>query len=217
MAGPAPNTKNWTARENVHRPKGLHVIVSGLVETSDTKHPVLIQGSTRKLKTLDLELTLEDSGQPAIVVKKPGKPGTEVLVWKEALFHTEVTANQYNDVDVRWAFHVIANVPVVDDREQQQHMAKLMQAVNAAHPAKKVAPKKPAKKKVPAKKAAPKKSKSAKTAKPKAVGGWAKGAKTAKKSVKKAAKKAAKKSTLKRFVRKLVKKLTPAKKGKKKR
>ena len=31
MAGPAPKTKDWSALENAHKPKGLHVIVNGLV------------------------------------------------------------------------------------------------------------------------------------------------------------------------------------------
>ena len=41
MAGPAPKTEKWTARENKHKPEGLHLLVNGNVEMGDEKAPVL--------------------------------------------------------------------------------------------------------------------------------------------------------------------------------
>jgi hypothetical protein len=195
MAGPAPKTRNWTALENAHKPKGLHVIVSGHVQVSNTdRRPVLTESPERNPRNLGLALTITD----------PEGAGLDVRCWKPAFFHKEVKANEYDSVTIRWNGSSIAQVPVFDDREHQQHMAKLTQAANAAHPAKKKAAPKKAVKKAAAKKAAPKKA--SKTKAPKAVGGWAKKAKK-----KTAKKKTAKKSGLRRLVGRLVKKFTPAK------
>jgi hypothetical protein len=199
MAGPAPKTKEWIARENKHKPKGLHVIVGGLVEVNDAdKTPVLKEGGVAIEQVLPLELTIVACKDPAIKVK----------VWKAASFHKEVTANQYEKVVVSWDGKQIAAFPVIDDTQHARQAAAATQALNATHQKapKKAAAKKAAPKK--AKKAAPKKTKKKAAGKKavtaravKAVGGWAKGVKKAlkramksgkKKPAKKAAKKAAK-------------------------
>ena len=222
MAGPAPKTRDWAARENVHKPKGLHLIVTGIVQVTNTnQEPHLAESAERNPRNLGLALTIE----------KTGEPGTDVSCWRQASFHKEVRANEYDSVTIRWGVTPIAQVPVVDDREHAQLQDKMMQAVNLKYgkaPAKKAPAKKAAAKpKAAAKKAAPEKvvEKVADTAGTvaKAVGGWAKGVKKTLKKVlksatggaKKAAKKGAKKSARK-AVKKSAKKLTrPAKKTKK--
>lgn len=207
MAGPAPKTRNWRARENAHKPKGLHIIVSGEVEVNATNTSPELAEAPHVGKTLPLDLTIvADSDDPLVAYK--GKP---VKVWKGASFHKTVSANQFERVSIRWDGKEIASIPVLDDREHGQHLAGITASANAKYG------KKPAK--PPAKKAAPKKAAAAKK-KPKSVGGWAKpkkAKKSAKKAAKKTAKKTAKKSAFKKFVRKLVKKLTPASKKKSKR
>jgi hypothetical protein len=196
MAGPAPKTRNWTARENAHKPKGLHLIVGGQVEVNNTNlEPRLKEVAERNPRQVGLALT----------VVKSGGPGLDVKVWKNAFFHKEVRANEYDSVTVRWDVTSIAQFPVIDDTQHHQYLAEQTKALNAKHAGK--AGPKPAGKPA-AKKAAPKKA-AKKTAKkePKAAG---------KKAKKKPAKKTAKKSTLKKLVRKLVKTLTPAKKKKRK-
>ena len=193
MAGPAPKTRNWSALENAHKPKGLHVIVSGLVEVSDAnKSPVLKEGGVAIEQVLPLQLTIEACTDPAIKVK----------VWKSAFFHKEVIANQYEKVVVSWNGKPIAAFPVIDDTQHAAAMVKLSKTQNAAvKPARKAATKPAAKKAAPKKAAKPAAKKAAKkvakkvTKKPKAVGGWAKGAK---KGVKKSTKKVAKKKARKR-------------------
>jgi hypothetical protein len=214
MAGPAPKTRDWAARENVHKPKGLHMIVSGLVQvTNANKEPDLAESAERNPRTLGLDLTIKDTG----------KPGTAVVCWKQAQFHKEVRANEYDSVTVRWEGSQIAQVPVVDDREHSQLQDKMMQAVNLKYgsvPAKKAAPKKAAAKKAASENVVEKVADTVGTV-AKAVGGWAKGAKKTLKKVlksatgKKAAKKSVKKSA-KKVVKKSAKKASrPAKKTKK--
>jgi len=198
MAGPAPKTKDWSALENAHKPKGLHVIVSGLVEVNDAdKTPVLKEGGVAIEQVLPLELTIVACKDPAIKAK----------VWKAASFHKEVTANQYEKVVVSWDGKQIAAFPVIDDTQRARHAAAATKALNAKHQKapKKAAAKKAAPKK--AKKAAPKKAaKKAKKAAKKAVasravravGGWARGVKKALKRAMKPARKAAKKKSAKR-------------------
>lgn len=213
MAGPAPKTKNWSARENKHKPKGLHVIVSGLVEVSTTSKRAVLKEAPRVGKVLPLALTIRDRK-----VKDP-KP---ITVWTEAYYHKEVSANEFDRVDIRWDGQTIATVPVIDDTEHHAQLQKQMAGLNTkyegleppkatdrvvemraaakaaakkvAAAAKKAAAKKVAKKAAAKKKAAPKKAK--------------------KKAAKKAAKKTAKKSTLRKMFRRVVKKLTPSKKKK---
>jgi hypothetical protein len=217
MAGPAPKTRSWIARENKHKPKGLHIIVGGEVEVSATNKSPELTEAAHVGKTLPLDLSVVDDGDEPLVEYR-GKP---VKVWKAASYHKVVSANQFERVSIRWDGKEIASTPVIDDREQSQHLAAITAAANAKYakpataPAKKAAPKKAA-----PKKAAPKKAAAAKK-KPKSVGGWAK-PKKAKKSAKKAAKKTtkktktAKKSALKKLVRKLVRTLTPSAKKKSK-
>ena len=198
MAGPAPKTRNWQAIEKAHKPKGLHVLVYGLVEVKAAcMEPRLTETAERNPRNLGLNLTLEKSGA-----------GPDVICWKAAHFHKEVKANEYDNVVIRWDLGQIANISVVDDREHAQHVTAAMTALNQKY-AGKVKSAKPAAKKAASRKAAPKKA--AKTKTPKSVGGWAK-SKKAKKASRKAPKKAARKSGLKRLVRKLVRTLTPAKK-----
>ena len=231
MAGPAPKTKGWTARENKHKPKGLHLIVTGMVEVNATnKDPVLTE-APHVGKVLPLDLTIKESGK-----------GAQLMVWKPAYFHKVVSANQFDKVDIRWDGKTIASCPVVDDSEYGHALVEQMETVNAAHAdekgpersgecvsrmaaAKKAAAARAAQVKAaqaaaakyaalkPAAKKAAKKAAAKKVAKKKkAVGGWAKG-KKAKKSAKKV-KKAASRSTVGRLVRRIVKKLRPAKKKK---
>jgi outer membrane biosynthesis protein TonB len=186
MAGPAPKTRMWSARENAHKPKGFHLITTGLVEVSDAdKVPVLTKGSGGAAKVLPLDLAVKACKDPAI----------KAAVWKHAYLHEDVGAGQYQRVSIRWDGKEIANVEVIDDREQSGALAVMTKAANAKHATKPPAKPKPK----PAKKAAKKASKPKKAPK-----------KPAKK-----AKKPAKKSALKKMVSKLVKKLTP-KKAKKK-
>ena len=209
----APKTRNWSARENVHKPKGFHLLVCGGVEVSSlNKVPQLAKTDSRDPKVLGLALT---------VVTDPDEPSGDAMVWRSADYHEVVTPDQYTSVAIRWEGDVIERIAVIDDREHGAALKKQVDAHNAAaaktiklKPAK-PAPKKAAAKTAAAKTAAPKKA--AKKKAPKAVGGWAKKAKkqTAKKTAKKSAKKAAKKSTFSKFVKKVVKKLTPAKKKKK--
>jgi hypothetical protein len=178
----------WSARENVHKPKGLHLITTGLVEVSDAdKSPALTKGSGGAPKVLPLDLAVKACSDPAV----------KVAVWKHAYLHEDVSAGQYERVSIRWDGKEIANVEVIDDREHSGVLADLAKAANAKY-GKTPAKKEPAKPK-PAKKP-PKKA-----SKPK---------KGPKKPAKKA-KKPAKKSALKKMVSKLVKKLRP-KKAKKK-
>jgi hypothetical protein len=190
MAGPAPKTRNWRARENEHEPAGLHIIVSGEVEVSaTTRHPQLAE-APHAGKVLPLDLTIDESGL-----------GAELVVWMAARFHKEVSANEFDHVEIRWDGKVIATAPVIDDSEHHALASKPVKAPAKVKTAK-------------AKKSAPKKAAPAKAVK-----------KVAKKAAKKAAKKvtkktskkkAAPKSAFKKFVKKMVKKLTPKKAPKKK-
>jgi hypothetical protein len=221
MAGPAPKTKMWTAREN-KQGDVLVLVVGGQVEVTCTyRVPKLAEGGPlRDPHTLNLDLTIVDSGQT----------GTDVVVWMPASFQQDVKSDQYHDVVVRWDGEKIAQFAVIDDSEHSVLLDKHSKAQKTvakaatkpkAPTAKKVAEKvaEPAAKPV-AKKASKKASKktskkAAKKAPPAAA--KKKAAKSAKKGgAKKTAKKAAKKSTLKGLVKKLVKKFTPAKKKAKK-
>jgi hypothetical protein len=212
----APKTRNWSARENVHKPEGFHLLVCGGVEvTSLNKVPQLAKTDSRDPKVLGLALT---------VVTDPDEPTGDAMVWRSADYHEVVTPDQYTSVAIRWEGDVIERIAVIDDREHGAALKKQSDVHNAAaaktiklKPAK-PAPKKAAAKTAAAKTAAPKKA--AKKKAPRAVGGWAKAKKKtakkpAKKAVKKSAKKTAKKSAFSKFVKKVVKKLTPAKKKKK--
>ena len=112
MAGPAPKTEKWTARENLHAHKEkddkLYLLVGGTVEVSDAdKQPVLKLASGGGPKTLALDLGIEPCGDPA----------TNCAVWKAAHFNTIVEVDQYNSVEVRWDGKVIASTPVINDVE----------------------------------------------------------------------------------------------------
>jgi hypothetical protein len=193
MAGPAPKTRNWTARENKHEPAGLHIIVSGEVEVSaTTKHPQLAE-TPHVGKVLPLDLTIAESGV-----------GAELVVWMAARFHKEVSANEFDHVEIRWDGKVIATAPVIDDSEHHALASKPVKAPAKVRTAKKKAATKTAAPAQAVKKVAKKAAK-----------------KVAKKTTKKASKKAAKKKTapksaFKKFVKKMVKKLTPKKASKKK-
>ncbi len=202
MAGPAPKTDKWSAHENKHKPSGLHVIVYGSVQVSDAdKAPVLAKGSGGGAKVLPLNLSISNCGDPAI----------KAAVWKQAKFHAEVKADEYEQVQILWDGKAIANVPVLNDAEHSEQKAALTKRHNATAPK----PKATKPKAKPAK-AAPKKAAAKKASKSVAKKAKKAAKKTAKKSARRPAKKAAKKSTLKRFVRGLVKKLTPGKAKKKK-
>jgi len=176
MADPAPKTRDWSARENKHKPKGLHIIVNGLVQVSDANKTPVLKETKGDGSTLALDLTVEGCSDPAI----------KVPVWKAASYHRVVDANQFGAVMVRWATKTIATFPVTDDREYGQHLAALMASVNAKYG------------KMP-KKAAAKKAKPA----AKKVVKKAKKAKKAAKKAKKSAKKSALKKLVRRIVKKL--------------
>ena len=222
----APKTRYWSARENVHQPAGLHLIVTGQVEVPTLNTvPNLTTRTSRDPKVLEMELTLgPDSDEPS----------GDAMVWRGANYHEVVKADQYSSVVIMWDDNVVARIDVVDDREHGVALAKGVQALNATaaktiklKPVKKPAAKKsaapkpavakPAPKKAAPKKATPKKKAPAKKAPAKTKAAKKTAKKPAKKSAKKSAKKkSAKKSALTKFVRRIVKKLTPAKKKKKK-
>jgi hypothetical protein len=124
MPGRAPKTDKWTARENKRKKPDTVLIVSGLVQVTNTNMmPRLTEaaGPGRKAQTLTLNLSIAaDSG-----------PGNDVLVWKHASFDKKVTVDQYNDVDIHWDGKSIATCKVLDDDEHHQHLVKLTQAANA--------------------------------------------------------------------------------------
>jgi hypothetical protein len=221
MAGPAPKTRNWIARENAHKPKGLHIIVGGEVEVSATNKSPELTEAPHVGKTLPLDLSvIDDRDEP--LVEYRDKP---VKVWKAAMFHKVVSANQFERVSIRWDGKEIASTSVIDDREHGQHLAAITAAANDKYgkkPAKKTAaPKKAAKTAAPkkaAKTAAPKKAAAKKMAAPKKATAKKAARKTTKKAATKKAKKTktAKKSALKKLVHRLVRTLTPAKKKKSK-
>jgi hypothetical protein len=171
MADPAPKTDKWSARENVHKPKGVHIIVSGNVQVGSTNKVAVLRETKGPGDVLMLDLTIEDG---------EGE-GADVMVWTLATYHKEVDTDQFNKVTVRWDTKAIATFPVIDDRQHATLAATQHKAQNAVVGTVKKAAAAP-------KKAAKKAAKKAKKA-----------AKAVKKAVKKVAKKkAAKKSTLKR-------------------
>lgn len=183
MAGPAPKTKNWRARENKQEPAGLMLIVSGEVEVSATNKRAELAEAPHAGKALPLDLTIVESGV-----------GSPLVVWTKASFSRAVSADEFNRVDIRWDGKVIAAVPVIDDAQHDALAAKQTKAQNTVAKVKIVASKKPAKK------AAPKKAAAAKVVK-----------KAAKKVAKKAAKKTAKKPAKKVAKKKVAKKKTAKK------
>jgi len=165
MARPEPKTDSWTARENKHGKHGIFLIVGGCVHvTSTDQTPYLKEAVPPGINPRILILNLS--------IKAYG-PGIDVLVRKPASFRTKVRADQYSSVDIHWDGNSIATAKVLDDGEHHQHLTKLVQAANAAHPhrkAKAAAKKKTTKKPTKAKpKAAARKKTAAKTkaAKPK--------------------------------------------------
>jgi hypothetical protein len=179
------------------------------VEVEPDQAPMLTERPISLPNMLQLELEVGDSADPDFKGK----------VWKQALFHKEVSANQYNSVRVRWQDFIAANFPIHDDQEHAANAAGAMKALNAQQAGKGKAAKpygkKPAAKKAAAKKAAPKKKSAAKKKAAGALRSKTAKKKAPKKVAKKAAKKkTAKKSAFKKMVRSLVKKFTPAKKKK---
>jgi hypothetical protein len=155
MAAPAPKTDKWTARENTQGEKGklgIVLLVTGLVEvTSTNKEPVLTEASGGAYgKTLVLDLTIRSAGGTDL----------QVLVWKRATFSKDVSADHYDNVEIRWEGKAIATVKVLNDDEHHQHLSDLTQKANKTAPPPKLrpAPKKAAPKKAAPKKAAPKKT-----------------------------------------------------------
>lgn len=212
MAGPAPETKDWSARENEHQPEGVHLVVSGSVAVGATNKIAVLSETKGPGDVLMLDLEIETAGHE----------GADVMVWTPAVFHREVDEDQFQKVTVRWNTNEIATFPVIDDRQHAAVAATRHKAQNAAAGAASTAKKAGAavKKaaaapKTAAKKVAKKAAKVTTSAK--------KAAKSAKKAVKKTGRKvkkvvarpAPKKSALKRLVKKLVKKLSPRKSKKK--
>jgi hypothetical protein len=201
MAGPAPKSRLWTARENTHKPTGLHLIVGGQVEVNYHVAPVLTEtkGGGR---TLALDLTLEEQkAEP--VTDEAGNVLRMPPVWKAVSFHRLVDADQFRAVAIRWDSATMATTPVIDDRERAALMAKQTKAQNVAAGAKQVA--------ATAKKVASGATKKVRKAAKKAA------AKTPAKKTKKKARKASTKAPGKilKMIRKAVKRLRP-KAGRKK-
>ena len=62
----APNTRDWIARENVHKPKGLHLLVGGQVEVSHAQQGAATrQDGLARPEVLGLDLTIVDTDEPA--------------------------------------------------------------------------------------------------------------------------------------------------------
>lgn len=205
MAGPVPKTRDWSARENVHKPKGVHIIVSGSVQVGATNKIAVLRETKGPGDVLCLDLEIETAGHD----------GSNVMVWTPARYHREVDANQFDKVAIRWATNTIETLEVIDDRQHAAAVATRHKAQNVA-----VGTVSKAKKAGAAvKKAAAVPKPAAKKAARKASKTAAKSARKAQKSAKKTARKAKKappqKSTLKRLVKKLVKKLAPKKSKKK--
>lgn len=183
MAGPAPKTKEWRARENLQKPEGLHIIVSGQVEVSDANQaPVLSEGPSAG-DVLPLDLAIITTEEPTI-----GVP-----VWKTASYDQIVSADQFHRVQVRWDGKEIAVFPVIDDSEHGAITDKASDLQNVKYGAKSKAKKVAAKAKKTVKKVAAKVKSLVKKVTKKVTK-----KKVAKKPVKKAAKKAAKPAPKKR-------------------
>jgi len=78
MAGPAPKTEKWTARENLHQPEGLHLLVGGTVEVSASNLAPLLAGAEDDGDVLVLDLTLVEGLDP--VVENRGEDPTDYFV-----------------------------------------------------------------------------------------------------------------------------------------
>jgi hypothetical protein len=121
-AAKPPKTDRWLALENEHHPPTICLLVSGLVQVGRTNlEPRLAEATGGHGPALMLDLTIE-----------PGDyPGTDVLVWKPAHFHTDVSANEYNEVQIRWAGKVIGRCMVLDDDEAHARLTLQTEAANA--------------------------------------------------------------------------------------
>jgi hypothetical protein len=161
MPGPAPKTDKWTARENKHDKAGVMLIVTGLVEVTNTNQdPVLTEAAAGGGygKTLALDLS----------IRTGGGEGLTVLVWKRASLSKKVSPDQYDSVEIRWDGKAIATAKVKDDEEHHEHLEALTEAANkaqgkakppaAAKPKPRPAPKPPAPKRPAPKRPAPKKA-----------------------------------------------------------
>jgi hypothetical protein len=196
MAGPAPKTRDWSAHENLHKPRGLVLIVHGQVEvTSTNKRVHLTEKPERDPHHLGLHLTIEDGKEP----------GHDTKCWALAAFEREVKKDEFNTVVIRWGFDEIARTPVVDDSEHHKEIAAKTAALNAKHAK---APKKPSAPKAPAKPAASKPAAPAPAAPKAAVPTPAAPQKPA---AKKAAPKKAKKAAPKKAPKKAKRKTAPKK------
>ena len=241
MAGPAPKTEKWTARENQHhhdgKPAGLHLLVGGTVEVQASDlAPQLTVSRTSVGDLLALDLTIGKCSDP--LVEHSGKP---VAVWKAVSYHTVVTANQINRVQIRWDGKQIAALPVINDAEHGALLDKQAKLQNTVVKVKSQSPAKKAKKavarvvkavedfaegakktlKTALKKVTPKKTVKAATKKAtkKAAKKTVKSAKKTAKSAGRPAKKAAKsaKKTPKKAAKKMTRKAMPKKKKAKRR
>ena len=105
MAGPAPKTQGWSARENRHKPTGMHLIVSGMVEVDATNKRALLTEAPQVGKVLPLNLSIED-----VKIKKKQFKTKQIVVWTEAYFHKTVGANKFDQVEIRWDEAVVAAV-----------------------------------------------------------------------------------------------------------
>jgi hypothetical protein len=122
MAGPAPKTDKWTARENKQK-TGVVLIVTGLVEVSNLNQDPVLTEAAGSGKTLVLDLA----------VKTGSGPGAAVQAWKRATLSKDVSADHYDKVEIRWDGKAIATCDVKDDDEHHDHLEALTEAANKAH------------------------------------------------------------------------------------
>jgi len=226
MAGPAPKTEKWTARENQHtedgKPAGLHLLVGGVVEVQASDlAPQLTVSRTSVGDLLALDLTIGKCSDP--LVEHNGKP---VAVWKAVSYHTVVTVDQINRVQIRWDGQQIAALPVINDIEHSQLLDKQAKLQNTVAAKKTGTGKSPVKKAVKrvvkavedlaegAKKTLKKALKKVTKAAPKKKAAAKKTAKKSAKKVAKSTKKAAKKTVkpAKKTAKKAARKAMPKKK-----
>ena len=82
----APKTRNWSARENVHKPKGFHLLDCGGVEVSSlNKVPQLAKTDSRDPKVLGLALTVVTdpaTGRQTEIEMRPRAPLVVGLDWR---------------------------------------------------------------------------------------------------------------------------------------
>ena len=89
----APKTRNWSALENAHKPKGLHLLVPG---RSRFRPQHAAEASPR------IRATPRCSVLKLTIVDDPDEPSGDAMVWRCANYHEEVKVDQYTSVVICW-------------------------------------------------------------------------------------------------------------------